>query len=553
MAQKATVAAFPYFQSLFEIGAIGGLTDRQLIESFVQRNGEASELAFEVLVGRHGSMVHQICRSILDDPNDADDAFQATFLVLATRADSLNIRDSLGPWLNEVARRTAACARAVARRRRRHELAASSETRQVSGPMFRQHDLAQILDDEVKRIPERYRVAVTVCLVDGLTHRQAAERLNWRIGTVQSRLARGRELLRRRLSRRGIVPGAFVMAEAALRQSRPSRASGAHSVDDQACDAYRAEREGANNDYRLIGCPGSQRDVCGAAHADLRALLLIAFLCIAGAFRAIQTPADQHPPAAAAQAKPVDQKAKSDRTVAPYRVKLVAPSDVKASAGRGKFLVFALEESARRNQANGAFEERLEEHRWAVVIGVLDHDAIRKSLGLAAALAANRGTAPDKVQPEYRRLDVQRQDRRSGGDWSAWTDVDLVKNGRILGNVPEVEVEELPEQLRHDALTDPLPYLKEGRWDGAGVEWLRSIKQQVESPPPIAKGVGGRMPIQPIEAPEIMVRSVDFTVERGLSYRYRLRVVIDSSDRVGQRREVLGPWSEPTVSVTISD
>ncbi len=184
---------------------------------------------------------------------------------------------------------------------------------------------------------------------------------------------------------------------------------------------------------------------------------------------------------------------------------------------------------------------------------MLDHDAIRKSLGLAAALAAKKGATPAKVQPEYRRLDVQRQDRRAGGDWSAWTDVDLVKNGRILGNVPEVEVEELPEQLRHEALTDPLPYLKVGRWDGANVEWLRSIKQQVESPPPVAKDFGGRRPIPPIKATEIMVRSVDFTVERGLSYRYRLRVVIDSSDRGGQRREILGPWSEPTVSVTISD
>ncbi len=86
MAHKATVAAFPYFQSLFEIGAIGGLTDRQLLERFVERAGEEAQLAFEVLVARHGSMVHQICRSILDDSNDADDAFQATFLVLATRA-----------------------------------------------------------------------------------------------------------------------------------------------------------------------------------------------------------------------------------------------------------------------------------------------------------------------------------------------------------------------------------------------------------------------------------------------------------------------------------
>ncbi len=331
MAHTATVSAFPYVQSLFEIGAIGGLTDRQLIERFVERTGEESELAFEVLVGRHGSMVHQICRSILDDPNDADDAFQATFLVMATRADSLNIRDSLGPWLNEVARRTAACARAVARRRRRHELAASNEARQISCPTFGQHDLAQILEDEVKRIPERYRIAVTVCLVDGLTHRQAAERLNWRIGTVQSRLARGRELLRRRLTRRGIVPGAFVIAEAGLRAKAAAVVPAA--VIRSTIDLVTQTTPSGRTTTMAIASLASQ--VLNAMFAVrltmiFTPLFLIAFLCIACAFRATPTPPDQDPTAAAAEAKPVDQKVKSGRTAEPYRLKLVAPSDVKA-------------------------------------------------------------------------------------------------------------------------------------------------------------------------------------------------------------------------------
>lgn len=278
---------------------------------------------------------------------------------------------------------------------------------------------------------------------------------------------------------------------------------------------------------------------------------LIAVLCVAGAFRASQAHSGQAP---TAQVKPVDQKTESGRGAEPYRLKLAAPSDVKASAGHGKFLAFALDESGRRIQANGEYAEKLEEHRWAVVIGALDHDAIRKSLGLAAAFAANKSAAPAKVQPDYRRLDVQRQERRDGADWSAWADVDHVKNDRILGNLPEVESEDLiPEQLRRAALADPLPFLKDGRWAGADVERLRSSKQEADPPPPVAKGFGGRRPIPPIEAPEIMVRSVDFTVERGVSYRYRLRVVIDSSDRAGQRREVLGPWSEPTEPVTLSD
>ncbi len=224
---------------------------------------------------------------------------------------------------------------------------------------------------------------------------------------------------------------------------------------------------------------------------------LIAVLCVAGAFRASQAHSGQAP---TAQVKPVDQKTESGRGAEPYRLKLAAPSDVKASAGHGKFLAFALDESGRRIQANGEYAEKLEEHRWAVVIGALDHDAIRKSLGLAAAFAANKSAAPAKVQPDYRRLDVQRQERRDGADWSAWADVDHVKNDRILGNLPEVESEDLiPEQLRRAALADPLPFLKDGRWAGADVERLRSSKQEADPPPPVAKGFGGRRPIPPIE------------------------------------------------------
>jgi hypothetical protein len=283
---------------------------------------------------------------------------------------------------------------------------------------------------------------------------------------------------------------------------------------------------------------------------------LLGLLCVAGAFRTSQAPPGQAPPAAAAQTKPVDQKTETGRAVEPYRLKLVSPSDVKASAGRGKFLVFTLDESAGRKRANGSFAEKLEEHRWVVVTGVLDHDAIRQTLGLAVAFAANRRTAPAKVQPDYRRLDVQRQERRPLADWSAWAEVNRDENDRILENVPEVEAEDqVPEQVRLAALADPLPFLKEGHWLGTDVERLRSSKRDVDSPPAFAngKGLGGRKPIPPIEPPEIMVRSVDFTIERGVSYSYRLRVVIDSSDRLGQRREVFGPWSDPTAPVTITD
>src|SRR5262249_25148074 len=107
--------------TLFNEGVTDAVADGQLLEQFATRRGETSERAFAMLVERHGSVVMRLCRCVLRDEHDAQDAFQATFLVLARRADSLWVGDSLGPWLYSVAYRVASCARAAAIRRRRHE------------------------------------------------------------------------------------------------------------------------------------------------------------------------------------------------------------------------------------------------------------------------------------------------------------------------------------------------------------------------------------------------------------------------------------------------
>src|SRR5205085_6989931 len=107
--------------TLFNVGTIRELTDGQLLERFASDRGEAAELAFAALVERHGPMVLRVCRGVLADPDDTQDAFQATFLILVRKARALWVRDSLGPWLHQVAFRTASCARSAAVRRRRHE------------------------------------------------------------------------------------------------------------------------------------------------------------------------------------------------------------------------------------------------------------------------------------------------------------------------------------------------------------------------------------------------------------------------------------------------
>jgi HlyD family secretion protein len=205
-------------RTLFSVGATGELTDGQLLERFATNRGEAAELAFAVLVERHGPMVLRVCRGVLADPDDREDAFQATFLVLVKKARALWVRDSLGPWLHQVAYRTASCARSTAARRRRHErLAALS--RQESRPGAGD-ELGRILHEEIDRLPERFRAPVVLCDLEGCSHEQAARHLGCPIGSVKSRQARGRERLRDRLRRRGLAPRGGLLGTALAPDAR---------------------------------------------------------------------------------------------------------------------------------------------------------------------------------------------------------------------------------------------------------------------------------------------------------------------------------------------
>jgi RNA polymerase sigma factor (sigma-70 family) len=192
-------------ETLFDVGAIGEQTDRQLLERFMGGDRTAAELAFTVLVRRHGPMVFRACRAILGDSHAAEDAFQATFLVLARKAAGLWVRGSLGPWLLAVACRTASCARTAASRRRAHERTAAERAPEAIEDQS-WDDRNTILHEELNRLPEKYRAAVVLCDLEGLTQEQAAHQLGWPDGTVRSRLARARERLRDRLTRRGLAP-----------------------------------------------------------------------------------------------------------------------------------------------------------------------------------------------------------------------------------------------------------------------------------------------------------------------------------------------------------
>lgn len=220
--------------NLFDSGTMTGLSDRDLIERVSGQRAGVAEAAFEVLITRHGPMVLRVCRNVLSNPDDADDAFQATFLVLVKQREAISKLDSVASWLYGVAARVSARARVDAAKRGKNEagairLAARSVDHPVTADELDQAFFGPIVQEEVRRLPEKYRSVILLCYWEGLTQEQAAAQLGCPIGTVRSRIARARDILRRRLTRRGLAPTAGVLA-AALGESSTRAAVSLGSV-----------------------------------------------------------------------------------------------------------------------------------------------------------------------------------------------------------------------------------------------------------------------------------------------------------------------------------
>jgi RNA polymerase sigma factor (sigma-70 family) len=176
-------------------------TDQELLARFAARHEEA---VFERLMERHGPTVLGVCRRMLSHEQDAEDVFQATFLVLARKAKSIRRRGSLGSWLYGVAYRLALKLRAtIARRQARERQAGQMIATQTSEPTWT--DLRPILDEELERLPDKYRAPLILCYLEGKTNLEAGRLLGWPAGSMSKRLARGRDLLRTRLTNRGLA------------------------------------------------------------------------------------------------------------------------------------------------------------------------------------------------------------------------------------------------------------------------------------------------------------------------------------------------------------
>lgn len=197
-------------------GETASLTDAQLLGRFLDHHDES---AFAALVHRHGPMVFGVCRRVLHNYQDAEDAFQATFLVLLRRAAQVWPRARVGNWLYGVAFQTARKARVRVARQRQRETHMADPPEPAMPERETWQDVRPVLDQELSRLPDRYRAPVLLCDVEGQTRKEAARQLGLPEGTLSSRLARGRALLARRLTRRGVALSGATLATLTARQA----------------------------------------------------------------------------------------------------------------------------------------------------------------------------------------------------------------------------------------------------------------------------------------------------------------------------------------------
>ncbi len=202
MASGEQAAVLEGVRRIFDGGSAAGLGSDSLLRRFAATGDEA---AFAGIVARHGPTVFAVCRRALRDPHDVEDAFQATFLVFVRRAGSIRDGEGVGPWLHGVARRVSARSRAIAARRRATERSGLAVEAAAPGVDPERGEMTAVVDEEIGRLPERYRRAIVLCDLEGCTQAEAAVRLGWTEGSLRGRLARGRDMLRSRLRRRGLV------------------------------------------------------------------------------------------------------------------------------------------------------------------------------------------------------------------------------------------------------------------------------------------------------------------------------------------------------------
>lgn len=268
-------------------------TDARLLECFLATHDEA---AFAALVRRHGPMVMGVCRRVLRSPQDADDAFQATFLVLVRKAASVSPPGMVGNWLYGVAYQTALKARAMAERRgaRERQVMDSIEPAAPDNDDALWRELRPLIDEELSRLPDKYRAPLVLCDIEGRSYKEAAEQLGWPEGTVAGRLSRARAMLADRLRRRGVILPLAALA-ALLTQNAASAAvppaTVASTVTAASLFAAGQTTTGAISANAVTLTEGVLRAMMISKLKTAVAILFAACLAVAGVGLALSSPA----------------------------------------------------------------------------------------------------------------------------------------------------------------------------------------------------------------------------------------------------------------------
>lgn len=280
MTGKPLDSIVQHIHRIVRTGQPGAPSDRECLERFV---AQGDQEAFAVLIRRHGPMVHGVCRRILQHIEDAEDAFQATFLVLARKAGSIRWKRSIGPWLYQTAYRLACKGRTEASRRRKHERQAIAEASTPAvDPSWR--EVCVVLDQELHGLAEKYRAPLVICYLEGQTRDEAAERLGWSLGTLKRRLQQGREQLRARLTRRGVTfPAALLSTSLLVNDSGAAMASLATNSLARAATAFAAGGAFSGLHERAISLAEAALRTLLPSKATLMTALLLAASVTAGA------------------------------------------------------------------------------------------------------------------------------------------------------------------------------------------------------------------------------------------------------------------------------
>jgi RNA polymerase sigma factor (sigma-70 family) len=291
----ARSTSLPRLLTRARLEALSQSGDRELLERFTASGDEA---AFAALLDRHGPMLLALCRRLLSDAHLADDVVQATFLVLARKAGTVRRRDSLASWLYGVAQRLARQARLAeaARLRREKRVARGEAARGEPG----WDDLLHVLDDELHRLPDRYRAPLLLCYLQGRTQDEAAKQLGWSLSTLRRRLEAGRDLLRGRMTRRGATLGAGLVAGVLV---PAARATLTPELRQAVLTAARAGADGAALPASVVVLAGGGLRLATATRLAVWSVFAVAAaVLLAGAVWQTGSASDAQPPAVEAAA-----------------------------------------------------------------------------------------------------------------------------------------------------------------------------------------------------------------------------------------------------------